>query len=68
MSKHEWILEVYRDLAKYAEENELDVLLQQIELALPILASEIGPSSKFEAAERQCRAALLHKSREGFIS
>jgi hypothetical protein len=40
--RHDWIFDVLTDLRSYAEQNDLQALAAQVEMALAIAHAEIG--------------------------
>lgn len=61
-TKHEWIVEVYSDLATYARKNDLLGILEHIAAALPILECAIGTTPKLEAFRQSISKDLLNAS------
>ena len=53
--KHEWLVDVYFDLACYASKNAMPELLRHVVIALPILECEIGGSPKLRELEKLLR-------------
>lgn len=43
MNPHDWLYEVFFDIAEYAKKNGLLAIREKIDAAYPVLVEELGP-------------------------